>query len=168
MSFGLISRCLCRGARAGNSSGIAAKSLFHTSTIRSRLPITSLRQSYGIASKTQLIWRSASTTASAFVSETSQHSHDAIHEVSAKSRTTDSESNSAQLPPLSPPIVSRWLLLSASLVFAIVVVGGVTRLTESGLSIVEWRPITGTLPPLSEAEWEAEFEKYKTSPEFKM
>ena len=59
-------------------------------------------------------------------------------------------------------------MVSSTLVFAIVVVGGVTRLTESGLSITEWRPITGVLPPLSEAEWEAEFEKYKQTPEFKM
>lgn len=73
----------------------------------------------------------------------------------------------SQLPPLSGPAVTRWLFLSASLVFAIVVVGGVTRLTESGLSIVEWRPIAGTLPPLSHAEWQEEFEKYQTSPEFK-
>ncbi|KAG6866507.1 hypothetical protein C0991_003051 [Blastosporella zonata] len=61
-----------------------------------------------------------------------------------------------------------WLMMSSTLVFAIVVVGGVTRLTESGLSITEWRPITGVLPPLSEAEWEAEFDKYKMTPEFKM
>ncbi|KNZ79191.1 Electron transfer protein 1, mitochondrial [Termitomyces sp. J132] len=60
-----------------------------------------------------------------------------------------------------------WLMMSSTLVFAIVVVGGVTRLTESGLSITEWRPITGVLPPLSEAEWEAEFDKYKQTPEFK-
>jgi heme a synthase len=73
-----------------------------------------------------------------------------------------------ELPPLSPPSVSNWLLGSAALVFGIIVVGGITRLTESGLSIVEWRPVSGVLPPLSEAAWELEFEKYKTSPEFKM
>ena len=47
-----------------------------------------------------------------------------------------------------------------------VLVGGATRLTESGLSIVEWKPVTGTLPPLSEAAWQAEFDKYKTIPQF--
>ncbi|THH11819.1 hypothetical protein EW146_g7911 [Bondarzewia mesenterica] len=72
------------------------------------------------------------------------------------------------LPVLSPPPVARWLLLSSTLVFAVIVVGGVTRLTESGLSITEWRPITGILPPLSKAQWEAEFEKYKLTPEFKL
>jgi cytochrome c oxidase assembly protein subunit 15 len=45
-------------------------------------------------------------------------------------------------------------------------VGGVTRLTESGLSITEWRPLTGTLPPMSEEEWMVEFEKYKNTPEY--
>ncbi|GLB33498.1 putative cytochrome oxidase assembly protein [Lyophyllum shimeji] len=74
----------------------------------------------------------------------------------------------AQLPILTPRSVGIWLMISSTLVFAIVVVGGVTRLTESGLSITEWRPITGILPPLTQAEWEAEFEKYKKTPEFKM
>lgn len=72
------------------------------------------------------------------------------------------------LPTLSPPSVGRWLLLSSGLVFAVIVVGGVTRLTESGLSITEWKPITGILPPLSQADWMEEFEKYQATPEFKM
>jgi cytochrome c oxidase assembly protein subunit 15 len=57
---------------------------------------------------------------------------------------------------------------SAGLVFAVIVVGGVTRLTESGLSITEWKPITGTIPPLNQEEWMVEFEKYKATPEFKL
>ncbi|KAG5644573.1 hypothetical protein DXG03_008147 [Asterophora parasitica] len=73
-----------------------------------------------------------------------------------------------ELPILAPRSVGTWLMGSATLVLAIIVVGGVTRLTESGLSITEWRPITGILPPLSDAEWEAEFDKYKLTPEFKM
>lgn len=64
--------------------------------------------------------------------------------------------------------VGSWLLLSSVLVLGIIVVGGVTRLTESGLSITEWRPITGILPPLSHDEWMVEFDKYKTTPEFKL
>ena len=59
-------------------------------------------------------------------------------------------------------------MLSSALVIAVIVVGGVTRLTESGLSITEWRPITGVLPPLSQAEWESEFDKYKATPEFRL
>lgn len=72
-------------------------------------------------------------------------------------------------PPILPPIyVGRWLMASSVLVFGIIVVGGVTRLTESGLSITEWRPITGILPPLSHADWVTEFEKYQATPEFKL
>lgn len=59
-------------------------------------------------------------------------------------------------------------MASSSLVLAVIVVGGVTRLTESGLSITEWNPITGILPPLTQAQWEVEFEKYKATPEFKL
>jgi len=50
--------------------------------------------------------------------------------------------------------VAIWLLVCCALVFAMVVVGGVTRLTDSGLSIVEWKPILGTIPPFSESDWE--------------
>src|SRR3989338_8936842 len=59
---------------------------------------------------------------------------------------------------------AAWLLLCAAVVFAIVVVGGVTRLTRSGLSIVEWQPLVGALPPLSEADWQALFAKYRETP----
>jgi cytochrome c oxidase assembly protein subunit 15 len=62
--------------------------------------------------------------------------------------------------------VAAWLLVCAALVFAIVVVGGITRLTESGLSIVEWQPIAGALPPLSQADWETLFAKYRETPQF--
>ena len=64
--------------------------------------------------------------------------------------------------------VRLWLLAVAALVFAMVIVGGATRLTESGLSIVEWKPVTGTLPPLSESAWQTEFEKYQAIPQYKM
>jgi heme a synthase len=63
--------------------------------------------------------------------------------------------------------VRLWLYAVAALIFAMVLVGGATRLTESGLSIVEWQPVTGTLPPLSEAAWQAEFEKYQTIPQYR-
>ncbi|MBS4046242.1 MAG: COX15/CtaA family protein [Alphaproteobacteria bacterium] len=62
--------------------------------------------------------------------------------------------------------VALWLFAVAGLVALMVVIGGLTRLTESGLSMVEWKPITGWLPPLSEAAWIAEFEKYKQFPEY--
>ena len=62
--------------------------------------------------------------------------------------------------------VALWLKLLFVLVFAMIVVGGLTRLTDSGLSITEWRPVTGAIPPLSEADWAGEFEKYQASPEY--
>jgi cytochrome c oxidase assembly protein subunit 15 len=61
--------------------------------------------------------------------------------------------------------IAIWLLICAALVFAMVVLGGVTRLTGSGLSIVEWDPIMGVIPPVSEAQWEEAFQKYQESPE---
>jgi cytochrome c oxidase assembly protein subunit 15 len=63
--------------------------------------------------------------------------------------------------------IGTWLLICCGLVFAMVVLGGFTRLTGSGLSMAEWRPIMGTLPPLSEAEWDRVFEIYKQTPEFR-
>jgi cytochrome c oxidase assembly protein subunit 15 len=63
--------------------------------------------------------------------------------------------------------VAAWLFVCCALVFAMVVVGGVTRLTHSGLSIVEWQPIVGTLPPLSEGQWQQTFEKYQLTPEYR-
>ncbi|WP_417457028.1 COX15/CtaA family protein [Kordiimonas sp.] len=64
--------------------------------------------------------------------------------------------------------VGIWLLFMAFTVFVMVVVGGATRLTESGLSIVDWRPVTGVLPPIGDEAWQEEFAKYQTSPEFKL
>lgn len=62
--------------------------------------------------------------------------------------------------------VAIWLFVTAALVFAMVVVGGVTRLTGSGLSITEWKPIMGALPPLSAADWAEAFEKYRAIPQY--
>ena len=60
-----------------------------------------------------------------------------------------------------------WLIVVAALIAVMVLVGGATRLTESGLSIVEWKPVTGTLPPLNEAQWAQAFEGYKTIPQYR-
>ena len=65
-----------------------------------------------------------------------------------------------------PPVLVRWLLAVAALVVVMVVVGGITRLTESGLSITEWQPISGMLPPLTQAQWEAQFAAYRQIPQF--
>jgi cytochrome c oxidase assembly protein subunit 15 len=66
-----------------------------------------------------------------------------------------------------PLAIMRWLLAVAALVIAMVVVGGITRLTESGLSITEWKPVTGALPPLSEAQWREEFAAYQQIGEYR-
>ncbi len=63
--------------------------------------------------------------------------------------------------------VRNWLWVVAALVFVMVIVGGATRLTESGLSIVQWKPVTGALPPLSQKEWIEAFEEYKQIPQYK-
>jgi heme a synthase len=63
--------------------------------------------------------------------------------------------------------IVAWLAACCLLVFAMVVVGGVTRLTHSGLSITEWQPIVGTIPPLSDADWSEAFAKYRQTPEFR-
>jgi cytochrome c oxidase assembly protein subunit 15 len=65
-----------------------------------------------------------------------------------------------------PGAISAWLLLVAVLVFGMVVIGGITRLTESGLSMVRWEPVSGAIPPMNEREWQAEFDAYRSSPEY--
>jgi len=65
-----------------------------------------------------------------------------------------------------PAAIAYWLLAVAALVFVMVVVGGITRLTESGLSITEWDPVSGAVPPLSAAEWDQAFALYKATPEY--
>lgn len=77
-----------------------------------------------------------------------------------------SHSNDALNPARQNKAVATWLLICCGLVFAMVVLGGVTRLTGSGLSMVDWRPIMGVLPPLSDAEWQKTFEMYQQTPEF--
>lgn len=62
--------------------------------------------------------------------------------------------------------IGIWFFTGALMVFLILVIGGITRLTQSGLSIVEWRPVTGVVPPLNDAAWMVEFEKYRQSPEY--
>lgn len=65
------------------------------------------------------------------------------------------------------PVV-RWLFLGYFLIFIMVIVGGVTRLTGSGLSMADWKPIMGAIPPLNETDWQEKFELYKATPEFKI
>lgn len=70
-------------------------------------------------------------------------------------------------PAPRPLFIARWLLFVAALVFAMVVVGGITRLTESGLSITEWNPVSGAVPPLNAADWDKAFALYQATPEYR-
>ncbi len=81
---------------------------------------------------------------------------DAIHMTRALAR-----------PDLQRRAIRLWLIVVAALVFLTVLVGGATRLTESGLSIVEWRPVAGVLPPLSAGQWQNEFDKYQAIPQYR-
>jgi len=83
--------------------------------------------------------------------------------------TTQSASLSARPVtghPLRPRAIALWLLAVATMVFCMVVVGGITRLTESGLSITQWKPLSGAIPPLSQADWQQQFDLYKSTTEF--
>lgn len=97
----------------------------------------------------------------------------------AKSRSIFEDVTETQKPAAVPGGVSRdrgrgrrlvrgWLMMLFSLVVVMIAVGGLTRLTDSGLSITEWAPLSGAIPPMSAAEWEAEFEAYRQIPEYQL
>ncbi len=83
-----------------------------------------------------------------------------------RAMTTELHRPAAMAAPDGWRLVIGWLTLVAVLVFAMIVLGGVTRLTNSGLSMTDWKPVTGWLPPLSHEAWTAEFERYKAFPEY--
>src|SRR6202049_4986207 len=64
-------------------------------------------------------------------------------------------------------VMRIWLFAIAALIFAMVLVGGATRLTESGLSITEWKTVTGVVPPLNDAQWREEFARYQQIPQYR-
>ena len=76
-------------------------------------------------------------------------------------------SRPAQIRP-RPRALAVWLLVIAALIFLMVMVGGLTRLTESGLSMVRWEPISGAIPPLNEADWQREFDHYRATPQYQI
>lgn len=91
--------------------------------------------------------------------------------VDAASSTDQVASNPGSTPDgrsstMRPKQLSWWLFIVAVLVYAMVFVGGATRLTQSGLSIVSWKPVSGVVPPLSQADWDAEFDAYRATPEY--
>ncbi|HEX4524979.1 MAG TPA: COX15/CtaA family protein [Casimicrobiaceae bacterium] len=87
--------------------------------------------------------------------------------MNAARSTTLTDTTAPREAHRAPRAVAIWLLVCCALVFAIVVVGGATRLTHSGLSITEWQPIVGTLPPLAAAQWDEAFVKYQATPEYR-
>lgn len=98
----------------------------------------------------------------------------------AKNRSIFEDVETAEKPQAQPGAIERaartgargpirvWLMVLFGLVVLMIVVGGLTRLTDSGLSITEWAPVTGAIPPMSEAAWEAELEKYRAIPEYQL
>lgn len=83
--------------------------------------------------------------------------------VSAPARTAFARPRALQPQPRA---IANWLMFNALLVFTMVVVGGITRLTESGLSITQWNPVSGAIPPLSHADWQHQFDLYKSTTQF--
>ncbi|WP_298256126.1 heme A synthase [uncultured Litoreibacter sp.] len=98
----------------------------------------------------------------------------------AGKRSIFEEVETAEKPTAQPGAIDRaanrgnrrgvraWLMVLFAMVVVMIVVGGLTRLTDSGLSITEWKPVTGALPPMSEAAWEAELDKYREIPEYQL
>ena len=98
----------------------------------------------------------------------------------AKNRSIFEEVETVEKPAAQPGAIDRaarggargairvWLMALFGLVVLMIVVGGLTRLTDSGLSITEWAPVTGAIPPMSEVAWEAELEKYRAIPEYQL
>jgi cytochrome c oxidase assembly protein subunit 15 len=92
---------------------------------------------------------------------------DILHiRISARRERAMVDAAAAQVSRPRPAALVRWLFVVAALVVAIVAVGGITRLTESGLSITEWKPVTGAIPPLNDAQWRAEFAAYQQIPQY--
>src|SRR6478735_9300932 len=132
------------------ASAIANKPHTKTSTSRAIVP-TNLRARIGIGALR--------------ASQLRIQTHDYMVRAAPCKQALMSETVKASEIPLRT--VRLWLLTAAAMIFLTLVVGGATRLTESGLSIVEWKPVTGVLPPLSESEWQSEFTKYQAIPQYR-
>jgi cytochrome c oxidase assembly protein subunit 15 len=80
----------------------------------------------------------------------------------------DATAETSYEPQDNRRIIAIWLLACSAMVAAMVIIGGITRLTESGLSMTEWRPLIGWIPPLSEVEWQRIFERYRQTSEYQL
>ncbi len=96
-----------------------------------------------------------------------QYSINRIPKSSTKSSGPMTNNVEINIDESSSNAIRLWLLIIIGLIFTMVLVGGATRLTNSGLSITEWKPIMGAIPPLSEQDWQSAFDKYKAIPEYK-
>jgi heme a synthase len=104
---------------------------------------------------------------SAQMSAPSERRYGRIHMMELTDAATHEVGKRAGADARDRRAVATWLFACCALLFAMVVVGGVTRLTHSGLSITEWQPIVGTLPPMSDADWADAFAKYRATPEYR-
>ncbi|KZF21167.1 COX15-CtaA-domain-containing protein [Xylona heveae TC161] len=157
----------CRAClRTGTGASVrAASSAASASALRSlNSAATARRPVFKSVGKTPFLQAFRSNSSHASSSTTTSPLGSLGKTIGGAASSTSSKTSS--FPETSSKIVAYWLLGSAASVFGIVIFGGLTRLTESGLSITEWRPVTGSLPPMSADDWEAEFTKYKSSPEF--
>ncbi len=89
-----------------------------------------------------------------------------FEDVGDKTAASPPAAPAARRRPDARRAIAVWLAILFALIVAMIVVGGMTRLTDSGLSITEWRPVTGAVPPMDAAAWTAEFEKYKATPQY--
>src|ERR1039458_21063 len=121
-----------------------------TSTSRATVPI-SLRMRMGIAA---LCWRHCDATCMTIWSARFPANKHSMHD-------------QRSVPEFRVRAVRLWLLAAAAMILLTLIIGGATRLTVSGLSIVEWKPVEGVLPPLSEGAWQSEFEKYQEIPQYR-
>ncbi|KAF9151350.1 Cytochrome c oxidase assembly protein cox15 [Linnemannia schmuckeri] len=170
----LLSRALVR-ATAHSASPLSTRSLSTRTlnTLRTNnlaRPTTALGASWTKAAPSSTFsTRSAALMVKArFQSTVTASGSTTASTTAAATATTTAKAATAAPEIVVKPIVGYWMMTISAMTFGIVVVGGMTRLTESGLSIVEWNLIKGMKPPRSQAEWEEEFEKYKQFPEYKI
>ncbi|KAE8374989.1 cytochrome oxidase assembly protein-domain-containing protein [Aspergillus bertholletiae] len=140
----------------GRSQNYATKSTF-----RKNFPVSPFTQNITKINSSSLFSRAKTSAPNVFRRSASGSAvANAIEEGASNAKSS--------FPKVTHKVVAYWLLGSAVSVFGIVVFGGLTRLTESGLSITEWRPVTGSRPPMNAEDWESEFAKYRASPEFQL
>ncbi|KAG0003490.1 Cytochrome c oxidase assembly protein cox15 [Entomortierella chlamydospora] len=167
----LLTRTLVRATAHSSSAHTLPTRTISTINLNNVFRATSSRSVMGasltrIAAQHQNVRSTALMVKARFQSTIAASS--ASNSVAAASASAASTAVKAAPDMVVKPVVGYWMFTISAMTFGIVVLGGLTRLTESGLSIVEWNLIKGMKPPRSQAEWEEEFEKYKQFPEYKL